>query len=66
MTNRNENVDQVYCTKCFDYHDVTDVDYIKVEAEYQGHTTLFYVCPVHKEEVSSLIHVRGKNSFKGN
>ena len=60
MTNKNNSVDQVYCVKCHDYHNVSDVERIRIEAEYQGNETLFYTCPVFKETVSSIIHV-GEN-----
>lgn len=54
--NKNNNVDQVYCTKCYDYHDVEVVETLKREEEYQGYDSLVYTCPVFKEVVSSVIH----------
>lgn len=56
MTNKDNTVDQVYCVKCYDYHNVDEVEHLKIEEEYQGSETLFYTCPVTKETVSSLIH----------
>ena len=54
--NKDNTVDQVYCTKCRDYHNVSEVEHIKLEPEYQGYDTLVYTCPVFKETVSSVIH----------
>ena len=56
MTNKNNNVDQVYCTKCYDYHNVSDVEPHKIEEEYQGHESLIFKCPNFKEVVKSIIH----------
>jgi hypothetical protein len=54
--NKNSTIDQVYCKKCFDYHNVSDVEKIKIEEEYQGYDSLHFVCPVHKENMLSVIH----------
>jgi hypothetical protein len=55
--NRNTKVDQVYCIKCHDWHNVSDVVHIRIEPEYQGHETLFYTCPISKGNISSIIHI---------
>ena len=53
---KDKTIDQVYCIKCRDYHNVCDVEHIRIEEEYQGYDSLFYKCPVSNETVSSVIH----------
>ena len=53
---KDKTIDQVYCIKCHDYHNVSDVEHIRIEPEYQGYDSLFYKCPVFGKTVSSVIH----------